>query len=193
MKKIVINGHVVEYNTVSELADIMQVLGMSAPTKGGKKPTGAKAPKKGTKAEVDEAKLQFIRKWKDVPFADMPDDVRELMYYATGEGSDAKLDEKLIAETQPKAEKKAEKVDFVKANGETVKATPAQAKAWEAYRNREHKTLDEVKALKPEITDEGRAYVKANPSCTRKDAAAHGCKNITKDGLKALKRELGVR
>lgn len=134
MKKIVINGHVVEYNTVSELADIMQVLGMSAPTKGGKKPTGAKAP-------------------------------------------------------QPKAEK----VDFVKANGETVKATPAQAAAWEAYRNREHKTLDEVKALKPEITDEGRAYVKANPSCTRKDAAAHGCKNITKDGLKALKRELGVR
>ena len=39
----------------------------------------------------------------------------------------------------------------------------------------------------------GEAWVKANPSCTRAEAAAHGLKGITKQGLKALKVELGVR
>ena len=84
-------------------------------------------------------------------------------------------------------------VEFTKADGTVVKCTEAQAKAWDAYRNRAHKSLDEVKALKPEISAKGRAYVKAHPSCTRKEAAANGCKNITKEGLKALKVELGVR
>lgn len=89
---------------------------------------------------------------------------------------------------------KAEKVEFQKRNGDVIMVTPKQAAAMEAWRsNGSGKTLDEVKALKPEITEAGRAYVKANPSCTRKEAAANGCKNITKDGLKALKRELGVR
>ena len=136
MKKIVINGHVVEYNTVSELADIMQVMGVSAaPAKGGKKATGKAAP-------------------------------------------------------QPEAEK----VEFVKRNGEKLMVSPKQAAAMEKWRsNSSGKTLDEVKALKPEITDAGREYVKAHPGCTRKEAAANGCKNITKDGLKGLKRELGVR
>lgn len=106
--------------------------------------------------------------------------------------------------TQPKAGKKgtgkkapqpkAEMVEFTKKNGETVLVTAAQAKAWEAYRERgtHRMSLDEVKALQPEITDEGRAYVKAHPLCTRKEAAANGCKNITKEGLKALKAELGA-
>ena len=87
----------------------------------------------------------------------------------------------------------AKLVEFTKADGTVVMCTPAQAKAWDKYRNRAHKSLDEVKALKPEISAKGRAYVKANPGCTRKEAAANGCKNITKEGLKALKRELGVR
>lgn len=86
-----------------------------------------------------------------------------------------------------------ELVDFVKADGTKVKCTPAQAAAWTKWRDREHMSLDEVKALKPEITEAGRAYVKAHPLCTRKEAAANGCKNITKDGLKALKVELGFK
>ena len=53
MKKIVINGHVVEYNTVAELADIMSVMGVGtqAPAKN-KKPTGNKA-RKPSAAELD--------------------------------------------------------------------------------------------------------------------------------------------
>ena len=39
----------------------------------------------------------------------------------------------------------------------------------------------------------GNDWVKANPSCTRAEAAAHGLKGITKQQLKALKVELGVR
>lgn len=39
----------------------------------------------------------------------------------------------------------------------------------------------------------GKEWVKANPSCTREQAAAHGLKYITKQELKALKKELGVR
>lgn len=39
----------------------------------------------------------------------------------------------------------------------------------------------------------GEAWVKANPSCTREEAAAHGLKGITKLELKALKVKLGVR
>lgn len=39
----------------------------------------------------------------------------------------------------------------------------------------------------------GKDWVKAHPSCTREEAAAHGLKGITKLELKALKVELGVR
>ena len=48
--------------------------------------------------------------------------------------------------TGAKAQPKAEKVEFVKHDGTKVMCTPKQAKAWEAYRNREFKPLDEVKA-----------------------------------------------
>ena len=51
MKKIVMDGHVFEYNTVEELKDIMTVMGM-----GKSKGTGAKAPQ--PKAE----KVEFIKK-----------------------------------------------------------------------------------------------------------------------------------
>ena len=92
-----------------------------------------------------------------------------------------------------KGKKDKKLVNFTKADGTTVQCTEAQAKVWEAYRNRGHKSVEELKALKPQISAKGKAFVKANPSCTRKEAAANGCKNITKEGLKALKRELGVR
>lgn len=53
MKKIIINGHVCEYNTREELADIMAVMGMSAdapaPAKGRAK-SGSKATKGKSKA-----------------------------------------------------------------------------------------------------------------------------------------------
>ena len=46
MKKIVMDGHVFEYNTVEELKDIMTVMGM-----GKSKGTGAKAQPKAEKVE----------------------------------------------------------------------------------------------------------------------------------------------
>ena len=92
-----------------------------------------------------------------------------------------------------KGKGKGKLVDFTKADGTVVQCTEAQAKAWDAYRNRERKSVEELKALKPQISAKGKAFVKANPGCTRKEAAANGCVNITKEGLKALKRELGVR
>lgn len=69
MKKIVINGNVVEYNTVAELADIMSVMGMTAqaPAKG-KKATGAKAPKATKKdqpkAEKPATRAEALAKWE---------------------------------------------------------------------------------------------------------------------------------
>ena len=87
-------------------------------------------------------------------------------------------------------------VEFTKANGEVVMCTEAQAKAWSAWKSREHKTLDEVKAMaKPEIPAEVRAYVKANPSCSKKivDAQFPTLKGMTKAQLSDLKVELGVR
>ena len=126
MKKIVMDGHVFEYNTVEELKDIMAVMGMS---KGTRKGTGKPAP---------------------------------------------------------------EKVEFVKKDGTVKMVSPKQAAVWEAARNREHKTLDEVKAeyeakhkaFKP--SDELIRALKANPVMTRKEAMALGFVG-TKDELKALK------
>lgn len=98
------------------------------------------------------------------------------------------------AVSKAKGKAQAKLVEFTKADGTVVQCTEAQAKAWDAYRNRKSGlSLDEVKALKPQISAKGKAFVKANPGCTRKEAAANGCKNITKEGLKALKVELGVR
>lgn len=65
MKKIVINGHVVEYNTPAELADVMQALSVCtpAPVKG-KKPTGAKAPKTTKKADKPATRAEALAKWQ---------------------------------------------------------------------------------------------------------------------------------
>lgn len=117
--------------------------------------------------------------------------VQEMIAQAVAQALAAMPTQSATGKGKGKAQPKL--VEFTKADGTVVKCTEAQAKAWDAYRNRAHKSLDEVKALKPEISAKGRAYVKAHPSCTRKEAAANGCKNITKEGLKALKVELGVR
>ena len=89
---------------------------------------------------------------------------------------------------------KAKLVEFTKADGSVVKCTEAQAKAWEAYRSRSHKSLDEVKA---EFTKARDAYkpskalvdaIKANRAAvTRKVAKDQYGFVGTKDDLKALK------
>ena len=63
MKKIVINGHEVEYSTVAELADIMQALGACAPAKS-KKPTGAKAPKAKKAQPKPATRAEALAKWE---------------------------------------------------------------------------------------------------------------------------------
>lgn len=93
-----------------------------------------------------------------------------------------------------KGKGKAKLVEFTKADGSVVKCTEAQAKAWEAYRSRSHKSLDEVKA---EFTKAREAYkpskalvdaIKANRAAiTRKVAKEQYGFVGTKDDLKALK------
>lgn len=88
-------------------------------------------------------------------------------------------------------------VEFTKANGQTVQCTEAQAKAWEAYRSRSHKSLDEVKA---EFTKAREAYkpsqalvkaIKADRAAiTRKVAKEQYGFVGTKEDLKALKDEI---
>ena len=98
------------------------------------------------------------------------------------------------AKGSAKGKGKTKLVEFTKADGTVVMCTPKQAEVWGKWRDNGNKmSLDEVKALKPQISAKGKAFVKAHPNCTRKEAAANGCKNITKEGLKALKVELGVR
>lgn len=89
---------------------------------------------------------------------------------------------------------KAKLVEFTKADGSVVKCTEAQAKAWEAYRSRSHKSLDEVKA---EFTKAREAYkpsqalvkaIKADRAAiTRKVAKEKYGFVGTKEDLKALK------
>lgn len=88
-------------------------------------------------------------------------------------------------------------VEFTKADGTTVQCTEAQAKAWEAYRSRSHKSLDEVKA---EFTKAREAYkpsqalvkaIKADRAAiTRKVAKEQYGFVGTKEDLKALKDEI---
>ena len=86
-----------------------------------------------------------------------------------------------------KGKGKAKLVEFTKADGSVVKCTEAQAKAWEAYRNRSRKSLDEVKA---EFNKARDAYkpsqalvqaLKANPTMTRKEAKAYGFVGTSND------------
>ena len=94
--------------------------------------------------------------------------------------------------TGAKAQPKAEKVEYKKANGEVVMCTPAQAAHWDAWKaNRSTKTLDEVKAEFAAYvpTPEHIAYMKANPNGTAKEYREHGIKVGRGDALKALKRK----
>ena len=69
---------------------------------------------------------------------------------------------------------KAKLVEFTKADGTTVQCTEAQAKAWEAYRSRSHKSLDEVKA---EFESKKASY---KPSSALKDAIKRDRASITR-------------
>lgn len=80
------------------------------------------------------------------------------------------------------ARKKAELVEFVKHDGTKVMCTPKQAKAWEAYRNREYKPLDEVKA---EWEAKHKAY---KPSKELKEAIKSNRASIT---LEVAKKQYG--
>ena len=85
--------------------------------------------------------------------------------------------------------KETEKVAFTRRDGKVIYGTPAQVAQWTKWQE----GSKAYEATKKEVTKEGRAYVQAHPGCTRKEAAANGCPHITKDELKALKVELGVR
>lgn len=86
-----------------------------------------------------------------------------------------------------KGKGKAKLVEFTKTDGSVVKCTEAQAKAWDDYRNRSRKSLDEVKA---EFNKARDAYkpsqalvkaLKANPTMTRKEAKAYGFVGTSND------------
>lgn len=92
---------------------------------------------------------------------------------------------------------KAELVEFVKADGTKKLVSPKQAEAWNKWKSRDRKPLDEVKAeyeakheaFKP--SNELVKALKAKPTMSRKEAVAYGFVG-TKDELKALKVELKV-
>lgn len=75
--------------------------------------------------------------------------------------------------TGAKAQPKAEKVEFIKHDGTKVMCTPKQAEAWEKWRGREFKPLDEVKA---EWEAKHKAY---KPSKELKDAIKADRASIT--------------
>ncbi len=99
-----------------------------------------------------------------------------------------------------KAQPKAEKVEFVKHDGTKVMCTPKQAEAWNKWRSREYKPLDEVKA---EWDKKHKAYkpskklieaIKADrASITHKVAKDEYGFVGTKAELKALKDKVLVK
>lgn len=88
-----------------------------------------------------------------------------------------------------------EKVPYKKADGSTVMATPAQVAAWDNWKNRDHKTLDEVKAIKfGGFTTEMDEWIKAHKLCTRNEFKAQfKASGITKEQLNDRKIELGLK
>lgn len=68
MKKVIINGHVCEYNTREELADIMAVMGAQADAPASKGKAGSKATKGKGKAKAKDAKpatrAEALAKWE---------------------------------------------------------------------------------------------------------------------------------
>lgn len=93
----------------------------------------------------------------------------------------------------------AEKVPYTNKHGVTKMVSPARAKAWGGYANRQHESLDEVKA-KSAVAMQGykpskelKEALKANPTMTQKQAKALGFpKYATGADLKALKHKLKV-
>lgn len=121
-------------------------------------------------------------------------EIKELMSMGFTPAQIASMNEDAPARKgkKPTGAKAPELVEFVKKDGTVKLVTPAQAAVWDAARNRQHKTLDEVKA---EYDAKRKAFkpskelieaLKANPIMTRKEAAKLGFVG-TKDELKALK------
>lgn len=86
------------------------------------------------------------------------------------------------------------KVEYVNKKGEIKLVSEAQAKAWDAWKNREHKTLDEVKA---EMDEKKKGYkpskalieaIKANRASITREVAVKQYGFVgTKHDLKELK------
>lgn len=93
-----------------------------------------------------------------------------------------------------KAKVSAEKVEYTKDDGTTTWGTPAQIKAWDAFKSRKRMSLDEVKEITFDgnFTDAHKAWIIAHPICTCKEfkEANKDARGCTKDQLKTYKATL---
>lgn len=102
------------------------------------------------------------------------------------------------AQNAPKQEK--EVIEYKKADGTVVKCTPAQAKAWDAWKSNskksEYGSKEEFTQAMAKLTSEFKftkdadEYIKAHPTCTQKEFSQAGFKGCTKAMLKEHKAEL---
>lgn len=96
------------------------------------------------------------------------------------------------------AQPKAEKVAFTNSKGETKMVSKAQAAAWEKWSNGKANshTREELAEMSEgfKFTKAMDAYIKANPSCSKKDFnEKFGFKGMTKKMLHDRKLALNVR
>lgn len=103
------------------------------------------------------------------------------------------------AKAKGKAQPKADLVPFTKHDGTVRMGTPKQVAAWTAYAERAskpHRTKDELAKMSEgfKFTKAMDAFIKANPSCSKKDFnEKFGCKGMTKQMLADRKAELKIR
>ena len=106
---------------------------------------------------------------------------------------------KPVKKATGKAQPKAEKVAFTKHDGTVIYGTAKQVAAWKAYSERAskpHRTKEELSKMSEgfKFTKAMDAYIKANPSCSKKDFnEKFGFKGMTKQMLSDRKVELKVR
>lgn len=127
MKKIVMDGHVFEYNTVEELKDIMAVMGMS---KGTRKGTGKPAPEK----------VEFVKKDGTVK---MVSPKQAAVWEAARSRSNGKTLDEVKAEYEAKHKAFKPSDELIRALKEKPTMTRNEAKAYGFVG-----TKDELKALK---------------------------------------------
>lgn len=111
----------------------------------------------------------------------------------------ALAEQKPVKKSTGKAQPKAEKVAFTKHDGTVIYGTAKQVAAWKAYSERAskpHRTKEELGKMSEgfKFTKAMDAYIKANPSCSKKDFnEKFGFKGMTKQMLSDRKVELKVR